>query len=362
MGTTYYSLIEATKQLIMKSNKTNLLGKIDGVEIIEYTMVNNKSTTVKIMNYGATVTKLCCIDKNDKLADIILGFDNLDGYLQKDNPYMNCIVGRFANRINKAQYKHEGQTIQLASTNKDYVLHGGINGFDKKIWELVYQTDNCLIFAYTSIDGEEGYPGTLYVEVKYTLSDDDELHIEYTATTDKATVVNLTNHCYFNLSGGEESNVLNHELRVKAASITEVDKNSIPTGKFIEVEGTIFDLNEKKLIGEQFKNIDGYDHNWVVGEKVERPRFIASLHHELSGRVLEVYTTEPGVQVYSSNSFDGKLSHTKENKSYGKFAGICLETQLFPDSPNHLHFPTAFLLPDEEYRQHTIYKMKVVKE
>ncbi len=310
------------------------------------------------MTYGASITRLCCLDKNGTLDDIILGFENLEGYLQTDNPYMNCIVGRVANRIANAQYKHNGETIKINSHNADYVLHGGINGFNKKIWTVLSHDECSISLSYKSVDGEEGFPGNLDVEVKYSLTDEDELHIVYTAMTDKACPVNLTSHCYFNLGGGSEEDVLDHELLVVSDKLTTVDENSIPTGDFTAVLDTPYDLNTKKLIANQFKNIAGYDENWVVGDKTDIPKFCACLSHSKSGRALEVYTTEPGIQVYTSNSFDGNLQNTKGGKIYKKHAGICLETQLFPDSPNHPHFPNSILEVGKQYRQHTIYKMK----
>jgi aldose 1-epimerase len=343
------------------TNKVSL-GKINGKEIAEYTIKNKHGIEVSIMEYGATITKLVCPDKEGKIGDIVLGFSSLEGYLHKDNPYMNCIIGRFANRISNSKFSVENTEFFINSTVENYALHGGINGFDKKIWEVVHHNTDTIILSYTSVDGEEGFPGTLVVEVKYMISEYDELHIEYTATIDKACPINLTSHCYFNLSAGKESNVLSHDLRVIGDTITELNDSSIPTGVFSIVDQTIFDLNDKKNLGHQFESIDGYDHNWVLGEKSDRPKFVATLYHALSGRLLEVYTTEPGLQIYTSNGFDGSLTNTKNDVTYDKFAGICLETQLFPDSPNHPHFPNAVLYPDDVYKHHTIYKMKVVDQ
>lgn len=339
-------------------NKT-LLGHLNGREIYEYTIKNKHGIEASIMNYGAAITKLLCPDNKESIGDILLGFSTLDGYLQKNNPYMNCIVGRYANRIANAKFTIDGIDFKINSSTDYYSLHGGIKGFDKKIWKVVHQSVDTIIMHYISEDGEEGFPGTLAVEVKYMLSDYNELHMEYIATIDKACTVNLTNHCYFNLSAGKAANILHHDLRVIGQSITELDAHSLPTGAITPVINTIFDLNERKNLGRQFELIDGYDHNWVLGDKTERPKFVATLYHDLSGRLLEVYTTEPGIQVYTSNGFDGTLKHTKGNTVYNKFAGICLETQMFPDSPNHTHFPNTILMPDEEYRHHTIYKMKV---
>lgn len=338
----------------------NLLGLLDDKEIMEYNIKNKHGICVHIMNYGATVTKLMCPDNKGVMGDIVLGFDEFDGYLQRDNPFMNCIVGRYANRIAKSQFSLDGVNYTINSNSPHYSLHGGITGFDKKIWNVVYQSEDTLILNYYSKDGEEGFPGNMEVEVKYMISEFNELHMEYTATIDTACPVNLTNHCYFNLSAGSDKDILNHDLRVIADYITALDENSIPTGQLMAVKDTVYDLNERKNIGNQFKQIDGYDHNWVVGTKSERPKFVASLFHNASGRVLEVFTTEPGIQVYTANGFDGSLKNTKANQSYEKYGAICLETQMYPDSPNHDNFPNTILYPDEEYKQHTIYKMKVI--
>jgi aldose 1-epimerase len=332
-------------------------GKIDGATITQYTITNAKGMIVKLINYGATVTDVITLDKNQSRGNVVLGYDSLGGYLQTENPYFGCIVGRYGNRIANGKFTIDGKTYSLAKNNNGQSLHGGLKGFDKVIWTATPIGDNSVKFTYDSKDGEEGYPGNLHTEVTYSLTDDNELKIEYSATTDKATPVNLTNHAYFNLSAGADSTVLAHELMLKADSFTAVNNVLIPTGKNPPVAGTPMDFNAAKAIGKDIAQVPGgYDHNWVLSKKGNDLGLAATLYHPGSGRFMEVFTTEPGIQFYSGNFLNGRLKNTRDGKSYIKHAGLCLETQHYPDSPNQPTFPNTILKPGETYRQTTVYK------
>jgi len=292
---------------------------------------------------------------------VALGFDSLSGYLQKGNPFFGCLVGRYANRIANAKFTLDGKEYTLAANNNGQSLHGGIKGFDKVLWKAEkLPGDSSLKLTYLSKDGEEGYPGNLAAEVVYTLTSENELKIDYTATTDKATVVNLTNHSYFNLSAGSDSTILDHELQLNADHYTPVNEFLIPTGKIDPVKETPMDFTTAKLIGKDIDSVKGgYDHNWVINKTGTGLEKIASLYHTASGRLMEVYTTEPGVQFYTGNFLDGSLINTKNGQKYMQHAGLCLETQHFPDSPNQPAFPTTILKPGETYKQTTLYKFSV---
>lgn len=331
--------------------------------VFEYTLTNTNGMVVKIINYGATVTHIMTPDRNGKMGDVILGFDSLEGYLQEGNPYFGCIVGRYANRIANAKFTLDGKEYRLAANNNGNSLHGGNKGFDKVIWTLAGKEINdehsTLGFQYHSKDGEEGYPGNMEITVAYTLLPTNELKIDYIATTDKATPVNLTNHCYFNLSAGSDSTILDHELMLKADHYTPVNDQLIPTGKIEIVAATAMDFTKAKKIGREISQVTGgYDHNWVINRTGNDAELAGTLYHAGSGRFMEVFTTEPGIQFYSGNFLDGSLSG-KGGKKYVKHAGLCLETQHFPDSPNQPHFPNTILKPGETYHQTTIYKFSV---
>lgn len=332
-------------------------GELGNDKITEYSITNPNGMVVKIINYGGTVTSIMVPDKNGKLGDVVLGYDSLGGYLQKGNPYMGCLVGRYANRIANARFTLDGKTYTLAANNNGNSLHGGLKGFDKVVWSAQpLPGDSSILLSYTSKDGEEGYPGTLQVEVVYTVTPYNELKIDYTARTDKATPVNLTNHSYFNLSAGTDSTILGHELMLKADLFTPSNDKLIPTGTFTEVKGTPMDFTAPKVIGKEIAQVPGgYDHNWVLRRDGVGAELIGSLYHAGSGRYMEVYTTEPGIQFYTGNFLDGTL--TGKNKTvYIKHAGLCLETQHFPDSPNQKDFPTTIIKPGESYKQTTMYK------
>lgn len=329
--------------------------------IKQYTLRNPAGMQVKIINYGGTVTDILAPDKNGNLENVVLGFGSLDGFLQRGNPYFNALIGRYGNRIGGAKFTLDGTTYKLAANNNGNSLHGGIKGYDKVVWKAEKLSgDSSLQLSYASKDGEEGYPGNLDVRVTYTLTSANELKIVYSATTDKATPVNLTNHCYFNLSGGKDSTILDHELSIDASRYTEANDNLIPTGRLPEVKGGPMDFTVSKPIGRDLAQVKGgFDHNWVLNKKENELARVATLYHAASGRAMDVLTTEPGLQFYSGNFLDGRLTDTRGGVKYVKHAGLCLEAQHFPDSPNQPSFPNTILKPGETYAQTTIYKFYV---
>lgn len=335
-------------------------GKLpDGTQIESFTLKNKNGAEAKIINYGGIVTSLKVPDKNGKLGDVVLGYDNLEGYL-KESPYFGAMIGRYGNRIAKGKFTLEGKEYTLAVNNGPNALHGGIKGFDKVVWTprlMAVEDHPALELTYLSRDGEEGYPGNLKVTAVYTLTEDNGLKLEYTATTDKATVVNLTQHSYFNLAG--EGDNLQHEVTIPADKFTPVDSTLIPTGELKPVEGTPFDFRKPTTIGarinqedEQLKFGNGYDHNWVINKEPGKYTLMASVYEPTSGRVLEVFSTEPGLQFYTGNFLDGKI--TGKNGWVYKFrTAFCMEPQHFPDSPNKPNFPSVVLKPGEQYK-HTL--------
>ncbi|HMU45823.1 MAG TPA: aldose epimerase family protein [Chitinophagaceae bacterium] len=339
----------------------NKYGEFDGQPITEYTLTNSHGMQVGIINYGGTVTKILTPDKSGTMGDVILGYDSLAGYLQTGNPYFGCLVGRYGNRIANAKFTLDGKEYSLAPNNNGQSLHGGNKGFDKVMWNSeILPGDSSIKLTYLSKDGEEGYPGNLTVEVIYTLTADNALRIDYKAETDKATPVNLTNHCYFNLSAGTDSTILDHELYLNAGKYTEVNDLLIPTGNLPDVNNTPMDFTTPKTIGRDIASVKGgFDHNWVLSRTNNNIEEIATLYHPASGRFMEVFTTEPGIQFYSGNFLDGTLKHTRNNQKYVKYAGLCLETQHYPDSPNQPSFPNTILKPGETYTQTTLYKFSV---
>ncbi len=336
-------------------------GTFNGEAVTEYTLTNANGMQVGIINYGGTLTKILTKDKDGKFGDVILGFDSIAGYTQKGNPFFGALIGRYGNRIAKGHFTLDGTTYTLAQNNNGQSLHGGIKGYDKVMWKAEKQPgDSSLKLTYLSKDGEEGYPGNLSVQVIYTLTADNGLKIDYSATTDKATPVNLTNHAYFNLSAGKDSTILDHELMLKADKFTEVDTVLIPTGKLPDVKGTPMDFNTAKKIGKDIAAVKGgYDHNWVLSKNANTLELAATLYHAASGRFMEVYTTEPGVQFYSGNFLDGTLTNTNGGQKYVQHAALCLETQHFPDSPNQPTFPSTILKPGEKYTHTSVYKFSV---
>jgi aldose 1-epimerase len=337
-------------------------GEADGKEVFLYTLTNAKGTEVKITNYGGIVTSWKAPDKDGNTSSIVLGFDSLSGYLAKP-PYFGALIGRYGNRIAKGKFKLDAAEYTLATNNGANHLHGGNKGFDKVVWEPATSNDSAAVLqlSYTSKDGEEGYPGNLKVDVTYTLTDEDELKIEYNATTDKPTVVNLTNHSYFNLTGDGANSILDHNLQIDADHYTPVDSGLIPTGEIRSVKGNPFDFTTVQKIGARIDSVPGgYDHNFVLNKKDSSLKLVATLTDDKSGRKLEVSTMEPGIQFYSGNFLDGTFK-TSAGKPINKHGGLCLETQHFPDSPNQPKFPTTTLLPGQQYHTITVYKLSVNK-
>lgn len=336
-------------------------GTLNNEAITEYTLTNANGMQVGIINYGGAITKILTKDKDGKFGDVVLGYDSIAGFTQKGNPFFGALIGRYGNRIAKGHFTLDGATYTLAPYNNGQSLHGGLKGYDKVIWKVEKQTgDSSLKLTYLSKDGEEGFPGNLSVEVIYTLTADDALKIEYAATTDKATPVNLTNHAYFNLSAGKDATILDHELMLNADKYTEVDSFLIPTGKLPAVHGTPMDFTKAKKIGKEIDSVKGgYDHNWVINKTGNALESIATLYHAGSGRLMEVFTTEPGVQFYSGNFLDGTLTNTRGGQKYVQHAALCLETQHFPDSPNQPSFPNTILKPGEKYTHTSLYKFSV---
>ncbi len=333
-------------------------GNYEGKPVTEYTLTNANGMQVGVINYGGIITKLITADKAGAFGDVVTGFESLDGFLQKGVPYFGALIGRFGNRIANAKFTLDGKEYTLAANNDGNTLHGGNKGYDKVYWNIEKQAgDSSLKLTYLSKDGEEGYPGNLNIEVVYTLTVDDGLKIDYTATTDKATPINLTSHAYFNLSAGKDSTILGHNLVIKADKFTPVNSALIPTGKLEEVKGGPMDFNAAKLIGKEIASVSGgYDHNWVLNKNGNALEMVAILSDPGSGRSMEVWTTEPGLQFYSGNFLDGTLTNTKGGAKYIKHGALCLETQHYPDSPNQAAFPTTILKPGETYRHTTIYK------
>ena len=336
-------------------------GTFNGEAVTEYTLTNANGMQVGILNYGGTITKILTKDKEGKFGDVVLGYDSIAGFTQKGNPFFGALIGRYGNRIAKGHFTLDGTTYTLAQNNNGQSLHGGIKGYDKVMWKAAKQAgDSSLKLTYLSKDGEEGYPGNLSIDVVYTLTADNGLKIDYAATTDKATPVNLTNHAYFNLSAGKDSTILDHELMLKADKFTEVDTVLIPTGKLPDVKGTPMDFTSAKKIGKDIAAVKGgFDHNWVLNKNANTLDLAATLYHPASGRFMEVFTTEPGVQFYSGNFLDGTLTNTKGGQKYVQHAALCLETQHFPDSPNQPTFPNTILKPGEKYTHTSLYKFSV---
>ena len=354
----------APKETTKETNETKsasmqkvFFGTVGNDSIYQFKLQNAKGTEVFIMNYGGTITNLLVADKNGQKGDIVLGFDSLSGFLQKGNPYFGALIGRYGNRIANGKFTLDGKTYALATNNNGNHLHGGIKGFDKVVWNVDAASDSALHLSYNSKDGEEGYPGNLQVKVVYSLDNDNALKIDYTASIDKACPINLTNHTYFNLSAGKDSTILDHELMIDADRYTAVNDKLIPTGQLPSVKNTPMDFTKAKRIGNDIDKVKGgFDHNWVLNKKDESLSLIATLYHPASGRFMEVYTTQPGVQFYTGNFLDGTLTGGKNGAKYVQHSGLCLETQHFPDSPNQPSFPSTVLKPGETYHQVTVYK------
>jgi aldose 1-epimerase len=335
-------------------------GTADGKPVELYTLQDDK-ITVRILTYGGIVTSIEAPDRTGKATDIVLGFDSLDGYVSTGNkPYMGAIIGRYANRIAGGTFKLNGKAYQVPKNDGDNALHGGVIGFNKKVWAAKEIKDGVEL-TYVSESGEQGFPGTLTTTVRYTLSGN-ELRIEYSATTDADTVLNLTNHSYFNLKGQGNGDILGHEMKIYAKRYTPVDKNLIPTGDLAPVAGTPFDFLKSTVIGsridadnEQLKLAHGYDQNWVLDGDGKKVGLAAEAYEPTTGRVLEVLTDQPGIQFYAGNFLDGSVTGTG-GKVYNRRFAFCLETQHYPDSPNHPKFPTTELKPGQTFHSVTVYR------
>jgi aldose 1-epimerase len=350
-----------------KSNmKKQSFGKTsDGRPVDLYTLTNKKGMEVAITNFGGIIVSLKAPDRNGKYEDVVLGYDSIDGYLT-NKAFFGALIGRYGNRIAHGKFTLNGTAYDLPKNDGDNTLHGGPEGFNKRLWnakDVSSSKGQALELTYVSADGEEGFPGKLSAKVVYTLNDQNELTISYSATTDKDTVVNLTNHSYFNLAGQGNGDVLSHELMIKGEHITAVDNTLIPTGELRPVKSTPCDFTHATAIGARIEQDDpqlkvgkGYDHNWVLNDHGSRtPVLIAEAYEPKSGRVLQVLSTEPGVQFYSGNFLDGTITG-KGGKVYNHRYGFCLETQHFPDSPNHPKFPSTTLKPGQTYSTTTVFK------
>jgi len=350
--------------------KMTTFGKMpDGTTVNLYTLTNRSGMQVSIINYGGRIVSIMVPDRTGKMGDVVLGFDNLDGYLAP-NPYFGALIGRYGNRIGNARFTLDGKEYKLAANDGPNSLHGGLTGFDRRFWTAKDLGGNhpSLELTYVSPDGEENYPGRLTAHVVYTLDDSNELKIDYTATTNKDTVLNLTNHSYFNLSGEGSGDILKTDMMINASHYTPIDEHLIPTGEIASVEGTPLDFRKSTPIGErinadfeQLKLAKGYDHDFVLDRPAGNHELIVAaraVDHE-SGRALEVRTTQPGIQLYTGNFLDGTI-HGREGHVYGFRNAFCLETQHFPDSPNKPKFPTTELKPGQTFHETTVFKFSIV--
>lgn len=334
----------------------------DGTPVEYYTLRNKHGMEARISTYGGTVTHLFVPGGKEEPVDVVLGFDSHYRYVS-NSPFFGCLVGRYGNRIANGQFTLDGKTYQLAKNNGPNALHGGLKGFDKVVWKarpMVTTNGPALELTHVSADGEEGYPGTLTVKAVYTVTRNNELRLDYSATTDKPTVVNLTHHPYFNLAG--RGTILDHEVTINADKFLPVDATSIPTGELRAVDGSPFDFRTPTLVGarigqddQQLKFGNGYDHTWVINKPAGELGLVARVHEPTSGRTLEVFSTEPGVQFYTGNFLTGQLIG-KGNQTYPRRGGLCLEPQHFPDSPNKPAFPSTVLRPGEEFKSTILYR------
>ena len=348
-----------TKGAVTKAPFGNLP---DGTPIEIYTLKNGNGMEARICTYGGIVVSLTARDRNGQFADVVLGYDNLDGYVKNNSPYFGCLVGRYGNRIGGAKFTLEGKTCTLAANNGPNSLHGGLKGFDKVVWKAKPLTGAALELTYLSKDGEEGFPGNLEVTAVYRLTEDNSLRLDFTAKTDKTTVCNLTQHSYFNLRGQGNGDVLGHKVYINSDKTTPVDKELITTGGYAPVDGTPFDFRKPTTIGARINDPDtvlqygpGYDHNWVINKPFGKLGLQARVYEPTSGRVLEVWSTEPGLQFYAGNFLDGTITG-KGGEVYQRRTGFAMEPQHYPDSPNKPEFPTTELKPGQTYKNTIIYK------
>jgi aldose 1-epimerase len=341
---------------------------IDGGKTSLYTLNSGNGVTVQVTNFGGRVISIWTPDKNGKYEDISIGYENIDRYVHnKGERFLGCVVGRYANRIAKGQFVLDSVTYQLPLNNNGNTLHGGLKGLDMVVWNVDGVSDSEIKFSYTSKDGDDGFPGNLTVNMTYSLTPANEFRITYRATTDKPTVVNLSNHSFFNLKGEGNGTVTDHVLTINASHTTPVDSLLIPDGEIVSLDGSPLDFRKATVIGEridsddrQLKNGLGYDHNWILDNKTGEVALAATLYEPVSGRILEVYTDQPAIQFYSGNFFDGKVNG-KSGKPIRYREALALETQKFPDSPNHPNFPSTVLRPGETYTHTCIYKFLTEK-
>ena len=352
---------------VLKIDKIRFGETMDGTDVDQFILSNNNGMEVRIITYGGIITSWTAPDKNGDYKDIVLGYNTLAEY-EAETPYFGALIGRYGNRIAKGKFSLDDQEYTLAVNNGVNHLHGGLKGFDKVIWDaktIVSDSTVSLELSYLSKDMEEGYPGNLETKVTYTLNNKYELSVNYEATTDKPTIVNLTQHSYFNLTADFKQDILGHELVINADSFLPVDSTLIPTGEFRDVTGTPFDFKTSKAIGThidneniQLKNGLGYDHCWVLNDQNTGVRFVASAYEPVSGRLLEVFSDEPGIQFYSGNFLDGTLP-SKNKGMYQHRTGFCLETQHYPNSPNQENFPSVRLIPGEKYNSQTVFRLAI---
>ena len=355
---------------VLKIDKIQFGETMDGTGVDQFILSNNNGMEVRIITYGGVITSWTAPDKNGDYKDIVLGYNTIAEY-EAETPYFGALIGRYGNRIAKGKFSLDNQEYTLAVNNGVNHLHGGLKGFDKVVWDaktIVSDSTVSLELSYLSKDMEEGYPGNLETKVTYTLNNKDELSVNYEATTDKPTIVNLTQHSYFNLTADFNQDILGHELVINADSFLPVDNTLIPTGEFRDVTGTPFDFKTSKAIGThidneniQLKNGLGYDHCWVLNDQDTGVRFVASAYEPVSGRLLEVFSDEPGIQFYSGNFLDGTLP-SKNNGVYQHRTGFCLETQHYPDSPNQKNFPSVRINPGEKYNSKTVFRLSAVSK
>ncbi|MDX2189188.1 MAG: aldose epimerase family protein [Bacteroidota bacterium] len=356
---TYSCKNKEIKTIDSSTNQPTLWGEVDGKKVYLFTLTNDKGTKIVVSNYGGVMTKWITKDKNGNYSSILLGFDSLKTYQR--SKYFGALIGRFGNRIGKAQFNINDVKYALNKNDGENFLHGGKKGFDKVVWNYQFNEDsaNAILLTYDSPDMEEGFPGNLSVSVKFTLNTSDELLIEYWAETDKPTVVNLTQHNYFNLTGDPTKTILDHKLKMNSVQYTPVDSSLIPTGEIKNALNTPFDFSSFHTIGERIGQIKGgYDHNWVVQKELNAFDTVAIMKDSISGRILEILSTEPGLQFYSGNFLNG-TDINEQGIAFNKYTGLCLETQHFPDSPNHANFPSTLLLPNQKYYSKSIYKVTV---
>ena len=355
---------------VLKIDKIQFGETMDGTGVDLFILSNNNGMEVSIITYGGIITSWTAPDKNGDYKDIVLGYNTLAEF-EAETPYFGALIGRYGNRIAKGKFSLDDQEYTLAVHDGVNHLHGGLKGFDKVIWDaktIVSDSTVSLELSYLSKDTEEGYPGNLETKVTYTLNNKDELSVNYEATTDKPTIVNLTQHSYFNLTADFNQDILGHELVINADSFLPVDNTLIPTGEFRDVTGTPFDFRTSKAIGThidneniQLKNGLGYDHCWVLNDQDTGVRFVASAYEPVSGRLLEVFSDEPGIQFYSGNFLDGTLP-SKNKGMYQHRTGFCLETQHYPDSPNQKNFPSVRINPGEKYNSKTVFRLSAASK